>query len=40
MKKIKIKSDYDDLMLEIMIEEAKFKPVGIVQISHGMSENK
>ena len=40
MKKIKIKYDYDDLMLEIMIEEAKFKPVGIVQISHGMSENK
>ena len=34
MKTFKIKSNYDDLMLEIMIEEARTKPVGIVQISH------
>lgn len=30
MRKIKIKSNYDDLKLEIMIEEAKSKPLGIV----------
>lgn len=36
----KIKSSYDGLMLYCLIEEPKKKPVGIVQISHGMAENK
>ena len=36
----KIKSSYDGLMLYGLIEEPKKKPVGIVQISHGMAENK
>lgn len=40
MKTFKIKSDYDGLILNGIIEETKIKPVGIVQISHGMAENK
>lgn len=36
----KIKSSYDGLMLYGLTEEPKKKPVGIVQISHGMTENK
>ena len=40
MKTFKIKSSYDGLMLYGLIEEPKKKPVGIVQISHGMAENK
>ena len=36
----KIKSSYDGLMIYGLIEEPKKKPVGIVQISHGMAENK
>ena len=36
----KIKSSYDGLMLYGLIEEPKKKTVGIVQISHGMAENK
>lgn len=36
----KIKSSYDGLMLYGLIEEPKKKSVGIVQISHGMTENK
>ena len=40
MKTFKIKSDYDGLILNEIIEETKIKPVGIVQISHGMAENK
>ncbi len=36
----KIKSSYDGLILYGLIEEPKKKPVGIVQISHGMAENK
>lgn len=40
METFKIKSSYDGLMLYGLIEEPKKKPVGIVQISHGMAENK
>lgn len=40
MKTFKIKSSYDGLMLYGLIEEPKKKPIGIVQISHGMAENK
>lgn len=40
MKTFKLKSSYDGLMLYGLIEEPKKKPVGIVQISHGMAENK
>lgn len=36
----KIKSSYDGLILYGLIEEPKKKPVGIVQISHGIAENK
>lgn len=39
MKTFKIKLDYDGLILNGIIEETKIKPVGIVQISHGMAEN-
>lgn len=40
METFKIKSSYDGLMLYGLIEEPKKKPIGIVQISHGMTENK
>lgn len=40
MKTFKIKSTYDGLVLDGIIEEAKTNPIGIVQISHGMAENK
>lgn len=40
METFKIKSSYDGLMLYGLIEEPKKKPVRIVQISHGMAENK
>lgn len=36
----KIKSSYDGLMLYGLTEEPKKNPVGIVQISHRIAENK
>ena len=40
MKTFKIKSNYDGLELDGIIKKTKTKPIGIVQISHGMAENK
>lgn len=40
MEIIKIKSNFDDLEIEIAISKPLEKAKGIVQISHGMSENK
>jgi len=40
MKNIKLKSDCDGLMLDVLINEPKGDIKGIVQISHGMAEHK
>lgn len=40
MKIEKIKSDFDNLEIEIAISLPKSKPIGIIQFAHGMSENK
>ena len=36
----KIKSPFDNLMLEVAVSETKTQPKAIVQFSHGMCEHK
>lgn len=40
LKKVVIKSEFDDLNLSVLIAAPKGKARGIVQISHGMAEHK
>ena len=40
MEIVKLKSEKDNLELEVCISTPKGKPKGIVQISHGMTEHK